>query len=246
MHIYPYAVALALFIPQLAFGEPPSRPIKTFGSAKKIARDAIYSDHKLDFYCGCDYTTPKKGSGGTINPSNCGYKPRKSAKRGARLEWEHVVPAYYFGSPRACWKNGSEKCVKPNGKKMPARDCCSTIDSTFRQIEADLHNLVPAVGELNGDRSNLQYGIVEGEPRTYGRCDFEIGGKPKLTEPIDDVRGDAGRIWLYMSDTYGISISDKQRKMFEEWSEADPVDDWERLRNIRIEAAQGNRNSYVE
>lgn len=35
-------------------------------------------------------------------------------------------------------------------------------------MEADLHNLTPAVGELNGDRSNLPYGIVKGEPREYG------------------------------------------------------------------------------
>ena len=114
------------------------------------------------------------------------------------------------------------------------------------RIEADLHNLTPAVGELNGDRSNTPYGIVEGEPRLYGECNFEIGGKPRVTEPREEVRGDAARIWLYMADTYKIKLSDTQRKMFEEWSAADPVDDWERLRDTRIWAAQGNRNPFVK
>lgn len=113
-------------------------------------------------------------------------------------------------------------------------------------MEADLHNLTPAVGELNGDRSNLPYGIVKGEQREYGQCDFEIAGSPKLTEPRDEVRGDAARIWFYMADTYGITLSDVQRAMFEKWSQADPPDRWEKLRNTRIEAAQGNCNEYVE
>jgi hypothetical protein len=36
-----------------------------------------------------------------------------------------------------------------------------------------------------------------------------------------------------------------QRNMFEAWSKANPVDRWERLRDRRIEAVQGNKNSYV-
>ena len=59
------------------------------------------------------------------------------------------------------------------------------------------------------------------------------------------MRGDAARIWLYMADTYKIKLTAAQRKMFEEWSAADPVDDRERLRDTRIEAAQGNRNPHI-
>ena len=126
------------------------------------------------------------------------------------------------------------------------RECCVRVDRIFRRIEADLHNLTPAVGELNGDRSNLPYGVVDGEPHLYGACDFEIGGKPRVTEPRDKVRGDAARIWLYMVETYMVKITPSQRKMFEDWSAADPVDVFERLRDTRIEAAQGNRNPFVK
>lgn len=234
-----------LLVPSIAFGEPPERPLKSFTIAKKVARDTIYAGHAIDFYCACTYT-PKAGSGGTIKAFSCGYVPRKNKARGKILEWEHVVPAYYFGSKRTCWKKGNAKCVKADGTPFKGRTCCARVDKTFQKIEADLHNLTPAVGELNGDRSNLPYGIVEGEPREYGRCDFEIAGSPKVTEPRDEVRGDAARIWLYMTDTYGITLTDLKREMFEAWSQADPPDSWEKLRNRRIEAAQGNRNAYVE
>lgn len=239
-------VGLAAFlIPTIALAEPPSRPIKSFESAKRIAREVIYAGHSIDFYCGCAYTEKSK-SGGTIDATNCGYTPRKDKVRGARLEWEHVMPAYYFGSTRSCWKKGNAKCVKSDGTPFKGRQCCARVDKIFQRIEADLHNLTPAVGELNADRSNLPYGIVKGESRKYGRCDFEIGGSPKLTEPRDEVRGDAARAWLYMADTYGVALTDSQRTMFEEWSQADPPDRWERLRNGRIGAAQGNGNEYVK
>jgi deoxyribonuclease I len=235
----------SLLLPSLALGEPPSRPLKNFESAKHIARDVIYSGHATDFYCGCDYTPNNTKSGGIIDPEGCGYTPRKNKVRGKKLEWEHVMPAYYFGSNRTCWKKGNAKCVNSKGIPFKGRRCCEQVDKTFQKIEADLHNLTPAVGELNADRSNLKYGIVAGEPRKYGKCNFEIGGTPKVVEPRNEIRGDAARIWFYMSDTYGIPLSDAQRTMFEEWSRGDPPDQWERLRDLRIEAAQGNRNQYV-
>jgi endonuclease I len=37
-----------------------------------------------------------------------------------------------------------------------------------------------------------------------------------------------------------------QRKMFNAWAQADLTDDWERLRNKRIAAAQGNRNPQIK
>lgn len=232
-------------IPSVAFSDAPSRPIKTFDSAKRVARDVIYAGYARDFYCNCSYTS-KGASGGIINASTCGFEPRMNKARGKILEWEHVVPAYYFGSPRTCWKKGNAKCVKPDGTAFKGRACCARVDKTFQKIEADLHNLTPAVGELNGDRGKLPYGIVSGEPRKYGACDFEIGGTPKVTEPRDEVRGNAARIWLYMADTYGIVLTDEERRMFEEWSQSDPPDTKESLRDLRIEAAQGNRNRYVQ
>lgn len=227
-----------------ARADPPPRPLGSFDGAKVVARDAIYSGHEQDFYCGCGFSRAGK-SGGTINAGRCGYAARKSPARGARLEWEHVVPASYFGRHRMCWKQGHARCVKSNGASYKGRACCAKVDKTFKRIEADLHNLAPAVGELNGDRSNLPYGVVAGEQRQYGRCDFEIGGKPRVTEPRPAVRGEAARIWLYMSDAYGIRLKPAEREMYDRWSEEQPVTRWEILRDKRIEAAQGNGNPFV-
>jgi len=174
----------------------------------------IYPDHQIDFYCECDYT-PKGTSGGKINADACGYEPRTDPDRGARLEWEHVMPAWFFGHDRSCWTNRADfpECRTSSGNLVDGRTCCARVEVEFRHAEADLHNLVPAVGELNGNRSNLPYGIVDGEPRRYGACDFEIGGSPKVTEPANEVRGDAARIWLYMSETYVVPLTDDQRAM---------------------------------
>lgn len=239
------AFAAAIFVPSFGYAEPPPRPFDSFSKAKKVTRDAIYSGHHVDLYCGCAWTPNESGTGGKIDPAECGYQPRKNKARGKVLEWEHIVPAAFFGQGRACWKNGNAKCVKADGKKYKGRACCEKADPTFARIEADLHNLAPTVGELNADRSDRPYGIVAGEKRQYGVCDFEVGGTPKVTEPPDNVKGDVARVWFYMSDTYGVKLTTEQRSMFEAWSNADPVDKWERLRNRRIDAAQGNKNPYI-
>ena len=48
-----------------------------------------------------------------------------------------------------------------------------------------------------------------------------------------------------MEDTYGVRISDKQRKLFQVWDNQDPVSEWERIRADRIEAIQGNKNKFI-
>jgi deoxyribonuclease-1 len=90
------------------------------------------------------------------------------------------VPAWFFGHTRACWSKGHAKCVKKNGTSFQGRDCYGKVDTPFKNIEADLHNLTPSVGELNGDRSNKPCGVLTGDVLAYGKCDFKIGGKPQL------------------------------------------------------------------
>jgi deoxyribonuclease-1 len=48
-----------------------------------------------------------------------------------------------------------------------------------------------------------------------------------------------------MAETYKIKLTVAQRDLVEAWSKSNPVDRWERLRDRRIEAVQGNRNPYV-
>jgi deoxyribonuclease I len=196
-----------------------------FSEAKRQAWK-IYADNQVTFYCGCDYKD------GNVNPTRCGYSARKQPKRGERVEWEHVVPAWEFGHQLQCWQNGG-------------RENCEKTSKQFNLMESDLHNLVPAVGELNGDRSNFQYGMIEGESRVYGRCDFEVDFKGKTAEPPNDKQGDVARIYFYMRDTYKLTLSKQKTQLFEAWSKMDPVDAWELERDRRIAAVHGTSNCYV-
>lgn len=242
-------VLLAFLLVGPSQAEPPSKPPASFGQAKKVARDHVYKDHLSTFYCACRFTPMGTTGGGAIDPSGCGYEPRKNSKRGNRLEWEHVMPASFFGRNRSCWR-GHPACLDRQGKPYRGRECCGKpgVDDGFRRIEADLHNLVPAVGELNADRSNHPFGVVSGEPREYGRCDFEVGKDSSggtVAEVEERLKGDVARIWLYMAQTYGVSLPEGYRKILEQWAEEDPISEWETERDRRIEEIQGNRNPFV-
>ena len=67
-------------------------------------------------------------------------------------------------------------------------------------MQADLYNLQPAIGEVNGLRSNYQIGEIDGEVREFGKCDVEI--KNKKVEPAPKIRGDIARTYLYMEYAY--------------------------------------------
>lgn len=208
----------------------------SFRKSKVTLSKKIYHDYKRSFYCECDFSLQPKlnGKGDRLTPDwkSCGYKPRKQAKRASRIEWEHVMPAHHFGQHMACWKKGGRKACKK--------------DKAFKRMAADMHNLVPAVGEVNGDRSNYKFGIIAGEKRSYGKCDVEVDFKAKRAEPAPDIRGEIARTYSYMSDRYNIRLSKQQRKLMQAWDKQDPVSKWERTRNKRIGKVQGNLNPYIK
>lgn len=212
----------------------------SWSTTKKWARDKIYKDHRVTFYCDCQYTSAG-GSGGTIGLESCGYDGSESshANRASRLEWEHVVPASLMPARKfACWNGRLQACNEPG------RDCCEKHDPTARAMIFDLHNLVPSVGQANALRSNSRYGIVDGEDRKLGRCDFEWASD--LTEPAPLIRGDVARVWLYMYSHHGLEISEDELAMFLIWSQRDQPDEWEVERNNKIKEVQGNSNPWVD
>lgn len=203
----------------------------SFSKSKWILAQKIYKSHRLAFYSGCQFREQQK----LLVPDwkSCGYQARKNPERAKRIEWEHVVPAWVFGHQLKCWQQGG-------------RANCRDNNAQFRQMEADMHNLVPAIGELNGDRSNLPYNMVNGEPRAYGpKVNMEIDFKTRSAEPPDQVYGDIARISFYMRDRYQLALSSQQQQLFTAWNNLDPVDTWEQQRNELIRQAQGNDNPYV-
>ena len=216
---------------------------ESFSKSKKQMKQ-VYYDNQFTFYCNCiyDYKKEKGREKMVVYNDSCGYKPRKNKKRGETIEWEHIMPAYRFASGMQCW---NEKiCIDKNGKSYKGRKCCEKVDKKFRIMQADMYNLVPSVGELNGDRSNYSYGIIDGEARLYGECDFEVSGKK--AEPKEDIRGDIARTYFYMEETYGITLTNEERQLFIMWDKYDNISQWEKIRAERIKEIQGNENKFIK
>lgn len=202
----------------------------SFSRSKRILATKIYRLHKKTFYAGCDYEI--KGKQLVPIADTCGFHYRKNPKRANRIEWEHIVPAWHFGHVFKCWKEGGRKY-------------CRDTNAKFRQMEADMHNLVPSIGEINGDRSNYPYGNIPGEKRVYGKVDMEIESSKRVAEPKKNILGDIARTYFYMHDKYNMYISPQQEKMLIKWNNQDPVTRWEKKKNLLVKDIQGDDNEYI-
>lgn len=214
----------------------------SFSKSKKWLLNKVYYDHRETFYCGCQFQMDKK----VIFQADKFSPTTKHRKRADRIEWEHVVPAQSFGQSFSEWRDGHPDCVDKKGKAFKGRNCAQKVNMAYRYMQADMYNLVPAIGQVNALRSNYSYSMIPGEKREFGPCDIEI--EDRKAEPRPEIRGDIARIYFYMDNAYpgrGI-ISRKNRKLFQAWAKEDPIDNWERERAKRIEAIQGNHNKFVE
>ncbi|MGL4725343.1 MAG: deoxyribonuclease I [Scandinavium sp.] len=221
-------LALALISSALS-GHALADGITSFSQAK-AAGVKVNANAPGDFYCGCKINW--QGKKGVIDLESCGYKVRKNETRASRVEWEHVVPAWQFGHQRQCWQDGGRKnCVK---------------DPVYRQMESDMHNLQPAVGEVNGDRNNFMYGQWNGGEGQYGQCAMKVDFKGKIAEPPERARGAIARTYFYMRDRYKLTLSRQQTQLFTAWNKMYPVTAWECKRDARIAEIQGNHNPYVQ
>ena len=204
-----------------------------YRDASKQLRRVYYGDLQETLYCGCKYDDKKN-----VDFSSCDFKPRenpnrKSYKRAERIEWEHMVTAHNMGHFLPCWKDGGRKN-------------CSVNDTTFKLMEGDMHNLYPAIGEINGDRSNFMYSQWTNNPEPmYGACKTIVDFKEKKAQPREEARGIIARASFYMEKTYGVKLSNQDRKLFEAWDKMYPVTEKECERDRRIFKVQGDHNPFV-
>ncbi len=70
-----------------------------------------------------------------------------------------------------------------------------------------MHNLVPSIGEVNGDRSNFSFGWLPEQSGQYGSCLTQIDFKAKKVMPRPSIRGMIARTYFYMSKQYGLRLS---------------------------------------
>lgn len=162
----------------------------------------------------------------------CGSKVHSDQRRGVNIE--HVFPM--------SWAT--------NGLNCGTRKQCRQSSSMFNLIEADLHNLYPALTEVNASRSSFRFGEIKGERRSFGaECDFEVDQRRRMAEPRPAVRGEIARAMFYMAWQYqdqGLTIFSRSGKILQEWHNADRPTQQERRRNDRIERLQGKRNHFID
>ncbi|WP_051536909.1 endonuclease [Shewanella marina] len=210
----------------------PAHPT-SFSQAKRIA-SKLYTEHDLPavtFYCGCDIDISHKKWKPEL--SSCGYQVRKQQKRANRIEWEHIVPAWAFGHQLQCWQEGGRKNCKRNS-------------APFKKMESDLHNLVPSIGEVNGDRNNFRFSQWNATPTQYGQCTMVIDFKDKKAQPPINARGQIARTYLYMHQQYKLRMSSQQQKLMQAWDKTYPVSAIECKRDQLIANIQGNHNPFVQ
>jgi deoxyribonuclease-1 len=200
-----------------------------FSGAKRLAL-RIYADEPTDFYCDCPITW--RAGKGDVDLNSCGYQIRKNGPRAKRVEWEHVMPAQQFGAARACWQQGG-------------RENCGDSDQKFRLMEADLFNLRPALGEVNGDRAHFRFAELPQTAAQHGQCPIRIDFSRQLAQPRPEIRGDIARVYFYMADRYQLALSRQEEQLFLHWHDVDPVDDRELELMLRTAQHMGHRNEFV-
>lgn len=219
---------LLIFLTLLFFSNSSAEPL-SFRQAKKQLKQLYQGEHQSSFYCGCDFRYQGKKLLPDLN--GCGYQVRKQQKRANRIEWEHIVPAWAFGHQRQCWQQGGRKACKK--------------DPQFRRMEGDMHNLVPAIGEVNGDRSNYRFSDWNGLATQYGQCNMLVDFKAKKVQPPGNSRGAIARAYLYMARQYTLQLSGAEQRLYQAWHKQHPPGRWECRRNRLIEQIQGNRNPFI-
>ena len=225
------AITALIFVSFLSFAETP----KNFSSAKRMARE-IFSDDRVTLYCGCKYDKYNK-----VDLKSCGMQSANNKKRAHRIEWEHIMPAENFGRHFKCWRE--KVCQKHNGKPYKGRSCCEKIDPKFKRAESELYNLWPAVGLVNGARSNYQYAAIPTHNKHYG-CNFQI--ENRKVQPDGWVKGLVARASLFMSDKYHVKLSKSQRKLFLAWDKQYPPTQREINWSKKVQAIEGYGNSYIK
>lgn len=211
---------------------------RTFSSSKRILKKYVYPLHTYTFYANAPLTIDANGR---LQPDITRFKTfkfRKNAKASG-LDNEHVQPASRYGQLLSCWNDAKRK-------GQNSRVYCAKTNSSYLEYESDMHNLVPAIAEINRDRKNYVFDEFRGFNHSYGKVDFSLDIKGRRVEPANRVKGNVARISLYMNDRYELGFSLKEVAMFHRWSKLDPVTKWEQRRNDIISTIQGNRNMFIE
>lgn len=151
--------------------------------------------------------------------------------------------------------------VGPN--RMPSNGVMNT-EHTWPQskgsrrepFRGDIHHLYPTDSKANSTRSNYPFGEVVGESVREDCTASKVGrmidpetGEPtrqRAYQPPLEHRGNVARAMFYAAAFYAYKISDLQEYYLKKWHFEDPVTALDVERNDQIQAAQGNRNPFID
>ena len=231
-----FLMAFFLYFPCFANG---NETIFSFQKAKNHLLK-IHLKHPYTFYCKALFFEDKT----VILPQ--GFYALKYRSRAYRIEWEHIVPAENFGRAFSEWREGHPDCIDNKGKSFKGRNCAEKTNHEYRLMQADMHNLFPAIGAVNAMRSNFNFTeLPANTPNTFGSCAMKIDGKK--VEPPLAARGVIARTYFYVEQEYPrFKISKQMKQLLNVWDKQHPVTKWECTRAKRIKKIQGNPNNIVE
>ena len=202
-----------------------------------LLRENVHHDHALTFYCEADFS--KQGE--LVLPS--GVTTRNHEK--VRLEWGHIVPVASFGPEFSEWVQGHSQCLDNKGIVFKGIACVEKTNEAFRMMRADMYNIYPMIDAVKNFRGDYNFGLVSGVASSFGTCQMKIGGR--RVEPPVISRGQIARTYKYMAANYPqFSMSSYRSGVMDTWDNFYPVSEWECTRAKRIEALQGNENSFVK
>lgn len=211
---------------------------QSFSKAKKQLETKVYPDNRVTLYCGAIFDAEKNIT------APLGFQTDKYIKRSKRVEWEHIVPAENFGRTFKEWRDGDALCVNSKGKSFKGRKCAEKVNDEYRYMQADMHNLFPAIGAVNALRSNYNFQLQQNVESDFGSCAMKIDDRK--AEPLVETRGRIARAYLYMDDAYArYNMSRAQKQLMTAWDKMYPVSAWECKREQYIADIQKNNNNFV-
>ena len=194
----------------------------SYNSTIKKLMNEVYTtpDLMYSFYCKQPFRKVIKDGKPTLVPLkhrafDTHTQSGKENIRAKRIEWEHIVPVENF-------LKQIPECRKPSGGFLD-RASCAKVSPKFKKMLADPMNIVPAIGEVNGERKNYKpTGDKIPKYSKHKRCGIHIDKETKRIHVSDRLKGQIARTYLYMSKQYGMKLSPQERAKYQEWNRTFP------------------------
>ncbi len=193
---------------------------------------AIYQENRHTFLCEQPFN--KLGKATVKLCSRC-------PKSEAAIVFMPIVPLQKLASELRCYND--HICINKNGNTFKGLRCCFEQDPFYKAASLDLHNFVPELTMIKQQRRSYTFSALNEAPSPS--CQLHIDKKKRLIHAPTQLRGMIARTTLYMRDKYHFKLSEEETSRYQSWHRQYPPTQWEKERNEKIGALQGNKNHYV-